>query len=267
MAAQNIDNDEFVPGILRQVAADDILYPEPAECGNGQLTICNGCRTIKVCIGLEDALNPTQLCPTSAPFCNTAEGGCSTIPDDTQEQCSAAAQELRFRCTGKGKYPDPHTCGGYYFCDKSGTIGDSYRCPPSYTYNSKVELCQRSNTACKSLNCTASGPVFKVHPSNNKYFYYCLYDANNAAAEPSIIMFSCGDGATYDSNARKCVYKCPREGLYVKSTSPNMYYQCYWSNGRITYIERSCPLATQQFDDTKKVCITPVVNATSKLFL
>ncbi|XP_058456445.1 uncharacterized protein LOC131433856 [Malaya genurostris] len=264
--AQDVISSEFAPGVLRKTDENDILYPNPATCGNGQITVCVGCRTIKVCIGSENVQNPTQTCPKSTPYCNSSEGGCSMVPDDSQETCSQASPELNFRCTGVGKYPDPHSCTGYYYCEGAEQTGDFYKCQSGYTYNSKAEMCQRASTGCKPLNCTTDGPILKVYPSNNKFFYYCWYEEDDDAdTDASIIMFSCGDGSTFDSSTGKCVYKCLREGTYAKSTNPNMYYQCYWLNGKLTYIERSCPLASQEFDDKKKLCVTPVGNARRKL--
>ncbi|XP_055527757.1 uncharacterized protein LOC129720324 [Wyeomyia smithii] len=253
--AQNIADDEFTSGVLRQASTDDILYPSPAACGSGQLTICVGCRTVKICVGTDDTANPTQICPSSAPFCNIAEGGCSTIPDDTQDACSEASENLKFRCTGKGKYPDPLSCEGYYYCSGVDRSDDAYRCPSGYTFNSKVQLCQRYYRGCQTVNCTTNGPIIKVYPPNSQYFYYCQYNFADSTTDPSIVMFSCGDSATFDTSANKCIYKCRKEGLYAKSSNPNAYYQCYWYNGRLTYIERSCPQSTQVFDDTKKLCL------------
>ncbi|XP_058827133.1 uncharacterized protein LOC131687109 [Topomyia yanbarensis] len=252
--------DEFAPAIARQVPADDLLYPDPVKCAGGRWFVCVGCRTIKICLGqANDNDNPTQICPVDSPYCNTAEGSCSTIPDDSQEQCSVqAATQLKLRCTSRGQFPDPRTCDGYYFCEQSGSFGDPYKCPPKYTYNSRLQLCKRRGSKrCNTVNCTSNNSILTAYPSNPQYFYYCPKDVGK---DPLPIMFSCGDRATFDSSAKKCVYKCPRQGLFVKSNNPNMYYQCYRSNGRLTYSEKFCPAANQVFDNDKKVCVVPGVS-------
>ncbi|EDS39888.1 conserved hypothetical protein [Culex quinquefasciatus] len=248
-------SDEFVQGIHRQLRTGE-NFDDPKPCAPGQLTVCVGCKNIKICIGAEtDDGNPEQACPAATPHCNSEEGGvCSTIPDPLEE-CAAAATD--FTCTAIGKFPDPYTCDGYYYCETVGGIGDAYKCPTGYNYNSKVQLCQRAFGAfggCQTVNCTGVTAIFTQYPGNPQYFFYCKPGADDMVPKEPI-MFSCGDGASFDVKENKCIYKCPREGLFKKEGSPASYYQCYFAGGRLVAKEKKCPGEDQVFDDKKKTCL------------
>lgn len=260
----SITNNTFLPGVLNRARTTDILFPTEPACDGTRPVLCVGCRTVKICVGLPEPNNPTQLCPTESPYCHSETGACSFIPDNSQADCSIVSppsSPLLFYCMGEGFYPDPYSCSSYYYCEGESAPGDLYQCPPGYKYNSKARLCQRIPAHCKpelcgELDCTHTAATFKPYPLDDKYYFYCEYDSNDPTAAPRILMIACDDGASFDQNLSRCVFRCPREGLFAKSSNRNKYYQCYRANRRLVYAELSCPVPTQVFDDVKKVCVT-----------
>ncbi|EAT32461.1 AAEL012643-PA [Aedes aegypti] len=254
-----------MPGVLNRAATTDILYPTVPACDGTRPVICTGCRTMKICVGLPEPNNPTQLCRTETPFCDSETGACSTLPDTSHAECSKVEPpnvSPLFYCTGKGFYPDPYSCSSYYYCEGESVPGDRYQCPPGYKYNSKAKLCHRVPIHCKpelceELSCEQTAATFKPYPLDSKYYYYCQYDESDPT--PRILMLACDDGASFDQNLSRCVFRCPREGLFAKSSNRNKYFQCYRANRKFVYAELSCPIPAQVFDDVKKVCVTESV--------
>ncbi|KAL1400650.1 hypothetical protein pipiens_007251 [Culex pipiens pipiens] len=247
-------DDLFSVGTLRAATAATDEFESPPACAAGQLAVCVGCKKIKICTAAaSDADNPKQLCPTDMPYCNSDEGGVCSVNPDSKAECVAAVPV--FNCTATGMFPDPYSCTGYYFCESIGAPGDAYKCDPGYNYNSKVQLCQRGFTGCQVANCTGVTAIFTTYFGNPQYFYYCKANPDDATAPKQPVMFSCGIGATLNAKQSKCIYKCPREGLFKKDGSPSSYFQCAYTAGVLVSQEKKCPTAGQVFDDTKKTCV------------
>ncbi|XP_062557711.1 uncharacterized protein LOC134222567 [Armigeres subalbatus] len=255
-----IPNRSTIWNALAREDTTDLIYSTEPPCDGSRPVRCIGCRTMKICVGLPEPDYPTKLCPTDTPYCNSQIGACSTVPDDSLAVCSSTdsptTTAASFYCTGKGFYPDPYSCSSYYYCEAEGVLGDQYQCAPGYTYNSRSQLCNRRPGSCEVLSCTQNDSIFKVYPPNPKYFYHCQYDADHVAIESQILMIACDDGASFDQALGRCVFRCPSAGLFAKSSNANMYYQCYRADRRLVYVEQSCPIPVQVYDDGRKVCVT-----------
>ncbi|EAT32463.1 AAEL015254-PA [Aedes aegypti] len=243
----------------------DTFYDSSPLCGTGPLTICIGCQTYKLCSGQPtDDTDSKVRCPVDRPYCESTTGMCSENPDNSIIQCSSGSPDNgttpetpAFKCTGEGKFPDPLSCGKFYYCSGPGVDGVPTDCPPNYSYNVTSQKCEQTTDACQMIDCS-SDYVFNEHPADSQYFYYCKQSAASSLSE--IFLFSCGSGAKFDVCSEQCVFKCSSEGLFAKASNPNKYYQCYNDNGTLKFVERSCPVESQIFDEMVQFCIYPVTN-------
>ncbi|XP_062557717.1 uncharacterized protein LOC134222572 [Armigeres subalbatus] len=243
-------------GLLRQANTTDVTYTDvqPCEVG-GPITICISCQKYKVCTGQpEDDTDSMEPCPDATPYCEAATGSCSASPDNSVVQCSSDTSNntttSSFKCTGEGKFPDPLSCAKFYYCAASGVDGVSNDCPPNYSYNVTSQECQLAAGGCQVVDCS-SQYVLVEYPTDPQYFYYC----KTSSAQSEVFLFSCGSGSKFDVCSEQCVFECTTEGLFAKASNPNSYYQCYSEDGTLKYIERSCPVGGQVFDETLQFCI------------
>ncbi|KXJ82877.1 hypothetical protein RP20_CCG010733 [Aedes albopictus] len=241
----------------------DTFYDNSPLCASGgPLTICIGCQTYKVCTGQPtDDTDSKERCPSDKPYCESTSGTCSETADNSIKQCSSGSTDnsttptTTFKCTGEGKFPDPFSCDKFYYCNEQGADGVPNDCPPNYSYNVTSQQCTQTAGACQLIDCS-SEYVFNEYPTDPQYFYYCKTGASGSQSE--IYLFSCGSGAKFDVCSEQCVFECTSEGLFAKASNPNKYYQCYSENGSLKYIERSCPVENQVFDEMVQFCVYPV---------
>ncbi|XP_019526433.2 uncharacterized protein LOC109398505 [Aedes albopictus] len=256
LPASNAKLREFLPGNLRQ--SDEAFFPE--QCDGRQLTVCESCDTIKVCISSSDnALNPTRRCPSATPFCRSQDSAigasCGAQPDDHCE--NSGVSQNAFICTGAGFYPDVNSCQVYHYCESKDSEPDSYDCPDGYKYNTRTNYCQRTLFSCtRSELCNPNDRrIFVPYPGDQSYYVFCEYDYNNGSTiYKGAQIFACGKDSTFNENSATCEYRCSRTGLFVNTANPRQYYQCYRSGGRLRYKTNTCRV-DQVFDEAERRCV------------
>ncbi|XP_062557719.1 uncharacterized protein LOC134222574 [Armigeres subalbatus] len=251
--AINADNAEFVAGVLRDAGTSSYVAQ---PCDGTQLTTCQSCNTIELCLGgIFDSLNLTRTCPSTAPYCALTSTGatCQSSPDS---QCSVNA-EFAFACTGTGFFPDPDSCQTYHYCEQKNQIGDTYDCPDGYRYNTQRNLCQRyGSRRCQAVQCDPlSQNVFVPYLFDDEYYVYCQYDYSTATPTyKKAYMLSCGKGSKFVVKSQVCQFQCRRVGFFVNTANPNQYFSCYRSGFRWVAEVRTCSKYYYIFDETLNRC-------------
>lgn len=233
-------------------------YPEK-KCDGTRSTACTDCSTIKICISSDeskDADNPQQACPASAPHCAMSQTGavCQKTPDSSVEDCSAASSD--FTCTGPGFYPDTSSCQQYHDCSDASAEPVTYYCPDGTRFSSKFIACEQYTGSCpKVCNQTDSETIFSAFPGDSQYYTYCKFDTTQTPPKlEKAYVFACGEEATFDAKLGKCVFKCPKVGLFANTANPKRYFSCISLSGKLTYLEMACG-AKMTFDSKAKRCV------------
>ncbi|XP_039432197.1 uncharacterized protein LOC120414933 [Culex pipiens pallens] len=250
---------EFVPGTLRETSRQTAARYTIKDCDATRSSTCTDCGKIKLCLSTDDTKNPIQDCPANIPYCSmstTVTGAvCQKIPDPTVAECAPA--KSTFTCTGVGFYPNLKSCQLYHYCSALGAVADDYECPGGYRFSSKANGCALSSVACPTFTCKLDNPdaVYQAYPADTQYYVYCSYDRTKSP--PSFLgayVLSCGQGAAYNPATDRCVFTCPKEGLFVDSANPRQYYQCYYLNGALVPRDMVCA-ATQKFSPADNRCV------------
>ncbi|KAL1394366.1 hypothetical protein pipiens_012009 [Culex pipiens pipiens] len=254
-----VADQEIVQGMLRAAFTDPFLEK---ACDGTRQAACTGCDSIKICTTSDPAFedtNPRAECPAATPHCSmsTSVTGavCQKTPDASIAEC--AAGNANFKCTGVGFYPNPYSCQIYHYCSGPGAVPENYDCPTGYRFSSKAGACALSNIPCPTFSCKADNvdTLYQTLPADTQYYVYCAYDrAVTPAKLMDTFVFSCGQGATFSPTAGKCVFTCPKDGLFVNSANPTQYYQCYLMNYRYVYKDLVCAV-DQKFDEAQRRCI------------